>query len=263
VSDADPIISAIESTHETLAARVATLTDADLARPSACTDWDISQVLSHLGSGAEIAEASLAAALDATPTPGADFNQSTWDRWNAMTRRDRADGYLAANQSLINLYNSIDPATREDIRIDLGYLPEPVDLTVAAGLRLREVALHSWDVHVTFDENATLAADATAAMLHAKPDLIAWIAKPGALAGKHYTINVSTTAPVSDFTLRLRDTVSVDFDVATQPDGTLSLPAEAWLRLLSGRLTPSHTPATVNVEGAADLGLLRQVFPGY
>lgn len=55
----------------------------------------------------------------------------------------------------------------------------------------------------------------------------------------------------------------MDADVPDRPDGTLTLPAEAWLRLAVGRLGPKYTPEGVSTTGAADLDLLRRVFPGY
>jgi hypothetical protein len=51
--------------------------------------------------------------------------------------------------------------------------------------------------------------------------------------------------------------------VPEQPDGTLTLPAEAWLRLVAGRMAPWYTPVGIGATGAADLDLLRRVFPGY
>ena len=41
----------------------------------------------------------------------------------------------------------------------------------------------------------------------------------------------------------------------------LSLPAEAFIRLVYGRLDPDHTPASVDARGV-DLDLLRRTFPG-
>ena len=49
----------------------------------------MAQVLSHLGSGAEIAHAGYRAALDGTPAPEQEFNQGVWDRWNARSPRTR------------------------------------------------------------------------------------------------------------------------------------------------------------------------------
>jgi len=263
MSDADTVIAALRTGHDELAGLVAGFSDDDLARSSGAAEWDVSQVLSHLGSGAEIARAGLRAALDGTPRPGADFNQSVWARWDAMSRSARADGFAEADAALLAQYESLDAATRENLRIDMGFLPAPVDVATAARLRLSEFALHSWDVRVARDEKATLAPDATAALLHKGPDMLAWFGKPDALGGRQFVIRVTTTEPESAFALRLQAPVSVDFEVPERPDGTLTLPAEAWLRLVAGRLGPRYTPAAVVADGAVDLGLLRRVFPGY
>jgi len=263
MSNAETVIAALRSGHDALAAQVSGFSDDDLAQPSGSSQWDISQVLSHLGSGAQITQASVAAALEGAPNPGPDFNRGVWAEWDAMTRRERADGFLAANQALLALLESLDADTREKLRIDLGFLPAPIDLATAARLRLSEFALHSWDIRVGSDELAILPADATAALLHGEPSLIGWIGKADALDGRTAVVAVTTTEPASVFALRLQAPVSVDFDVPQEPDGTLVLPAEAWLRLVAGRLTPQYTPAGVTGTGTGDLELLRQVFPGF
>ncbi len=262
-SSADATIAALRTGRDNLADLVSTLSDDDLARPSGSAEWDVSQVLSHLGSGAEITQATLQAALDGKPNPGRDFNQTVWDRWNAMTRRQRADGFLQASEVQTALYESLDADTRENLRIDMGFLPEPVDVTAAARLRLNELTLHSWDVRVSFDDHATLALDATEQLLHGSGNMLAWTGKPDLLDGGHAVIQVTTSEPEWIFALRLDTPISVDVEVPEQPDGTLALPAEAWLRLVAGRLAPRYTPSSVSTTGAADLDLLRRVFPGY
>ncbi len=263
MTDADAVIAALRSGYESLADRVRGFSDDDLAGPSGAAEWDISQVLSHLGSGAEISRTTVAAALDGDPNPGPDFNQGVWDKWDAMSRRERADNFFTANEAQLALLESLDAGTRDNLRIDFGFLPAPVDVATAARMRLNEFTLHSWDVRAGSDPHATLPADATAALLHGEPNLIGWIANADPLNGRQAVIAVTTTEPESVFALRLRAPVSVDFDVPERPDGTLTLPAEAWLRMVSGRLAPRHTPASVAATGAADLELLRQVFPGY
>ncbi|GAA4471580.1 maleylpyruvate isomerase family mycothiol-dependent enzyme [Phytohabitans houttuyneae] len=263
MSNADSIIAALRSGHDSLAAFASGLTDGDLAGPSGAAEWDISQVLSHLGSGAEIGRATLRAALSGEPNPGRDFNLAVWDRWNAMSRRERADAFPASNEALTALYESFDANTRETLRIDLGFMPAPVDVATAARMRLSELTLHAWDVRVGFDERATLAPDATAALLDGASGTIAWASRPEVLAGRRTALRVTTTDPASAFTLQLVDPISVDPDEPATPDGTLTLPAEAWLRLVAGRLAPRHTPAAVETSGAADLDLLRKLFPGY
>lgn len=263
MSNADSIITALRSGHDGLAHLVLGLSDEALAGPSGAAEWDISQVLSHLGSGAEITQATVAAALGAGPHPGPDFNQSVWDRWNVMTPKERAEGFLRANEQLTALYESMDAGTRQGLRIDVGFLPAPVDVATAAGLRLNELALHSWDVRVELDENATLDPPAAAALLPGPTQLIGWISKPEHLNGNHAILRVTTTGPASAFALRLRDPIDIDVDSGVEPDGTLTLPAEAWLRLITGRLAPRHTPGEIVTTGAADLDLLRRVFPGF
>jgi uncharacterized protein (TIGR03083 family) len=263
MGNAEAVIAALRSGYDSLASKVSGFSDDDLAGPSGAADWDISEVLSHLGSGAEIWRATVQAALDGAPNPGSGFNQGVWDKWNAMTRRERADNFRTANQALLVLLESLDAGTRDTLRIDMGFLPAPVDLATAARLRLNEFTLHSWDVLSGSDQHATLPADATAALLHSEPNLIGWIGKADPLNGRQAVIAVITTDPASVFALRLQAPVSVDFDVPEQPDGTLTLPAEAWLRMVAGRLGPRHTPASVASTGAADLDLLRQIFPGY
>ncbi|MFC0534131.1 maleylpyruvate isomerase N-terminal domain-containing protein [Phytohabitans kaempferiae] len=263
MSAADPVIAVLRTGHDDLAGLVSGLSDDELAGPSGAAEWDISQVLSHLGSGAVIGRATLQAALDGEPNPGHEFNLTTWDKWNAMSRRERAEGFLQADESLTALYESLDADTRERLRIDVGFLPAPVDVATAARMRLSELALHVWDVRVGFDEHATMAADATAILLHTAPGMLAWAGKADPLDGRRLVLQVTTTDPASVFALRLEAPISVDAVVPETTDGTLTLPAEAWLRLVAGRLGPRYTPDAVVATGAADLDLLRRVFPGY
>lgn len=263
MSNADQIIAALRTGHDRLAAFVAGLSDDDLARTSGAAEWDIAEVLSHLGSGSEIGAAILRAAVDGQPGPDQDFNQSVWDRWNAKSRREKAEDFGPASQALVELYESLDDATRDTLRIELGYLPEPVDVAALGRMRLREYALHSWDARVGLDPQATLDVEAAEAALHGAPDLIGWTSKPDQLDGQSSVLQVTTTQPESVFTVNLTTPVSIDLSAPTAPDGTLELPAEAWMRLVSGRLEPAYTPAGVVTTGSADLDVLRHIFPGY
>jgi uncharacterized protein (TIGR03083 family) len=263
LSNADAVIAALRTGHDELAELVAKFSDTDLAGPSGASEWDIAQVLSHLGSGAEIMTATVRSALDGTPAPEGDFNQTVWDRWNAASRREQADGFLEKNEALTALWESLDPTQREDLRITLGYLPEPADVATVGRMRLNEFTLHSWDVRVGLDNAATLSPEAVPHLLGSAGDLLAWITKPAALNGNHSVIQVSLTDPATELTLHLNDPVSIDQASASNADGTLTLPAEAWLRLLSGRLSAGHTPSSVKTTGATDLDTLRQVFAGY
>ncbi len=260
MTKADAMIAALRSGYDELAGLVGGFSDDDLAKPSGASEWDISQVLSHLGSGAEISQAALRATIDGKPREGMDFNRSVWARYDGAGRRERADWFLSANAELTALYESLSPAAREDLRIDLGFLPAPVDVATAARFRLNELALHSWDVRVGFSPDATVAPDAVALLAPTVGELAGFLGKPVA---EPAVIAVETTSPSLRLALHLGEQVRVSPDVPAAVDGTLSLPAEAWVRLVTGRLGERYTPAGVSVTGAADLGTLRKVFPGF
>jgi uncharacterized protein (TIGR03083 family) len=259
---ADQTIAALRSGHEALAALVRGLTPDDLIRPSAASEWQVSQVLSHLGSGAEINLATLSAARDGTPGPDGDFNRGVWARWDAMPPAEHASGFLDANQRLVEAYESLDANAREQLQINLGFLPAPVDVATAARFRLSEFALHRWDVEVSFDEQATVAPDAVGLLLDQVGAMLGWTGRPDALGGRQATLALRLREPDRSLGLRLGEAIELT-DAPGQPDGELVAPAEAWLRLAVGRLGPRYTPRTVELTGPVSLDDLRRVFPGF
>lgn len=196
MTDADQIIDALRSGHDHLAALVRGLPADDLTRRSGAADWDVSQVLSHLGSGAEIALATLEASLDGAAVPGEDFNKEVWARWDAMSPTERAAGFLTASEALVARYEGLDARTRKELRIVFGFLPAPVDVTTAARMRLNEFALHTWDVEVAFDPAATLAPAATEPLLDQVSMFLGFITKAEALNDRPVAIAVRVTSPI-------------------------------------------------------------------
>jgi uncharacterized protein (TIGR03083 family) len=267
-SQADQVIAALRAGHEDLAAYVAKMDESDLTAPSGASEWDVSHVLSHLGSGAEITLATLERALDGGGSPPDGFNQGVWDRWNAMGPAEHRDGFVAANERLVERYEGLDATTREQLRIDLGFLPAPVDVAAAGRMRLSEFTFHTWDVKVGADPAATLAPTAVPLLQDAIVPLLGWISKPAALGGRSARLTVELTDPQATVGLVLGDSVVLNDSVVlgdrpAEPDGVLRAPTEAWLRLITGRLAPAHTPPSVEVTGPITLDDLRQVFPGF
>jgi uncharacterized protein (TIGR03083 family) len=260
---ADQTIAALRSGHDYLAAVVHGLAPADLARPSGASGWDVSQVLSHLGSGAEISLAILEGALNATGTPDQDFNKSVWVRWDGMSPTERAEGFVATNEALVSRYEGLDAQTRKELTVDLVFMPVTVDVATVAGVRLTEFAHHTWDVEVAFDHEAPVLSAATGLLLDQAGPFLDFLGKADALDARPVRISVRTTAPERAFGLEVGTAVTLT-DEPDRPDAVLNAPAEWWLRLTTGRHAPAHTPSEVSLASASlTLDDLRRVFPGF
>src|SRR5258708_5443081 len=216
MSNADAIIAALRSGNDGLAGLVSGYSDEQLAEPTGADEWDVSQVLSHLGSGAEIAQNTLQAALERKPNPGMEFNKSVWARYDGASPRERLKWFLAANEATTQSFESLSEETRESLTIDMGFLPAPVDVATAASFRLNELALHDWDVRVGINPAATIAPEATPHLLPRMELLAGFLGKPDALAGKTAIISVTTTDPATELALHLGEQVSVSTGTAEQ-----------------------------------------------
>ncbi|MEH1028137.1 maleylpyruvate isomerase family mycothiol-dependent enzyme [Micromonospora profundi] len=259
---ADEIITALRAGHEELAALVRDLKEDDLIRPSGASEWQVSQVLSHLGSGADIGLASLTAARTGAPAPDGDFNRGVWQRWDAMSPAEHAAGFLTTNERLVEAYEALDADTRATLRIDTGFLPEPVDVATSARFRLSEFALHQWDVEVAFNRFAAVTPQAVPLLLDHVGGMLSWTSQPQELGGREATLLLRLHQPERTYGLRLGEKVEL-VDAPEQPDGELTAPAEAWLRLAVGRLGPAYTPDGVQVTGPVTVDDLRRVFAGF
>ncbi len=131
--------------------------------------------------------------------------------------------------------------------------PMTLDFPTFAGLRLNERVLHTWDVEVVDDPGAVLLADAVPVVI----DRLGLIV--GRTPGSDTTVSVRTTDPGHELTVVMTpDSVALTLS-GPGSEADLIIPAEAFIRLVYGRLDPDHTPA--GVRGSA-VEQLRQVSPG-
>lgn len=254
-------IAALRSEHDNLAAVVPDLSAEQLTGPSGAAEWTIADVLSHLGSGAEITLAGYRGSVGEAEPPGPEFNQGVWDRWNAPSPADQAAGWLVSDAALVAALEDITEDRHDDIKVDMGFLPEPIPLASFAAMRLSETAAHTWDVRAGLDLAATL--DETSAQLVAEhlsgglSFLLGFIGKPGP-AAEPAVVEISGTP----YRIVLGD--EIRFTTEDLPStATFDGPLESAVRLLYGRLTPEHTPAGVEVTGNVTLDELRATFPGF
>jgi uncharacterized protein (TIGR03083 family) len=260
-SASDRTIAALRATHDELAALVTGLSPDQLVGGSGASEWSVAQVLSHLGSGAEISLATLRAAVAGTAGPDQGFNQQVWDRWNALSPQDQAAGFLTADGEYVAALEGLSAEQRTGLRIELGFAPEPLSVATFAGMRLNEAAQHSWDVRVSLDPAAAISTDTAELLLEhfatGMAFLLRFTAKADVL-GRPAVVELDS----SGYQIVVADSVRL---VPSAPPAAAIFtgPIEAAVRLLAGRLTPEYTPAAVVVTGEVSLDELRRVFPGY
>jgi len=252
-TDADAAVGALRSSVTRLRGLVRPMSDADLTRGAYPAEWSIAQVLSHLGSGAVIMQRHLQDTLAGQATPD-DFAPGVWNTWNAKAPAAQRDDALAADTALLARIEAVTPGEREAFTFGMG--PMTFGFGQFVGLRLNEHAFHTWDIEAAADPAATIPRQA-AELVIANLELIArYTGKP---TGDTTTITVATTGPQRSFTIDLKpDTVTFGASTTAAP-ADVELPAEAFARLVYGRLDPGHTPP--GDHGPA-LGTLRRVFPG-
>jgi uncharacterized protein (TIGR03083 family) len=259
--DAHAHIAALRNSHERLASLTGAMSEDQLTGGSYCRDWTVAQVLSHLGSGAEIALLMLEAALAGQPMDR-DAMGPIWDTWNAKSPQQQAADCLPADEAQIKRLEGLSDAELEGISAD--FFGMKLDAAGLVRMRLSEHAVHTWDVAVSLDDAAEVSPDAVELLMAQLPMVAGWTGKPD---GEPFRLRLRGTEPEADFLLEVTDRVTLgpwpgEGPAGATADGQVQLPAEALLRLVYGRLDPGHTP-TVEVSG--EPGLLdraRAVFPG-
>jgi uncharacterized protein (TIGR03083 family) len=244
---------ALETSATHLRDLVGDLDAVQLATQAYPTKWTIADVLSHIGSGAVIMRRRIEAEVDHVPVPDG-FNQSVWDEWNTKDALAKAASALDADRQLLDQIGQLTDEQRNAFHVTLG--PMSVDFSQFLGLRLNEHTLHTWDIEVMFDAKATLQDEATAVVIDNLEVIGRFGGKPDGVERK---IVVKTTAPERAYLITTTsDGVSLEPTSSTEAFD-IEVPAEAFIRLVYGRLDPDHTP--VGAENAV-VESLRQVFRG-
>ncbi|MGE3835052.1 MAG: maleylpyruvate isomerase family mycothiol-dependent enzyme [Acidimicrobiia bacterium] len=267
MTDAATALAALHDSHGRLAELAARLGPGELRMMSYASEWTVADVLSHLGSGAEIGGLRLRAAAEGAEPPGRDVAQPVWDRWNAKTPEAKAADALVADAAFLAAVDELDGGAREGFRLSMGRME--LDLAGFLTSRLSEQTLHGWDIAVALDPTATLPRDATELVLPTVGRVVRFTGKP---VEPHGTLVVHTTDPDSDVELAIGED-GVVLSPAPAPASTpapattattaagpdITLPGEAFVRLVYGRLDRDHTPAAAEHPR---LDQLRRVFPG-
>jgi uncharacterized protein (TIGR03083 family) len=246
-------IAALRSSHERFRATAETLDADQVTGPSYASEWTIAQVASHLGSGAEIFDLFLNAGLTGSPAPGGDQFEPIWDRWNSTPPAEQVANSIPANEAFVARLEGMTEDERATFALSMFGMD--TDLAALAGMRLGEHALHTWDVVVALEPDATVSDDAVQLLVDRLGQTAARAGKP-VEAGRFV---IATSNPERTFLLDVGPEVNLVQGASGAPDVELS--SEAFIRLVFGRLDPEHTPS--DVKDDETLALLRRVFPGF
>jgi uncharacterized protein (TIGR03083 family) len=252
------LIAALRNSHERLASLVRAVSEDFLSSRSYCTDWSVAQVLSHLGSGAEIAGLMLDSILSGEPMDREAF-APVWDVWNAKTPAQQAADAVPADDAYTSRLEGLTEAQLAGISFE--FFGMKLDAAGLVGMRLSEHAMHTWDVAAAIDPVAVVSPDAVALLW----GRVSWLAERTGRPGEEpLRARLSATDSGEDFLLDVTDKVTlVPWPAGGgAAGGELRLPSEALLRLFYGRLDPGHTPVGVSGDPAL-LDRVRAVFPGY
>jgi uncharacterized protein (TIGR03083 family) len=247
-------VSELRASSDRLRTLVEQLDDAGLERSAYPSEWSIADVLSHIGSSAVIMQRRLEDTLAGREVPD-DFAPGVWDTWKAKSASAKADDALVADSALIETLAALTGTQIGGLELTLG--PLTMTPNELIGLRLNEHALHTWDTEVALHPDATLPTRAAALVVDNLGLIARFTAKP---SGVERTIVVRTTDPARTFTITLTPD-AVEFTTGdADAESALELPAEAFARLVYGRLDPDRTPEYAG--GVETLDELRRTYPG-
>ncbi len=255
-ADAQRWIGALRRSHDRLVQQVTDLDPAGLNGPSACSEWSVAQVLSHLGSQAEIFALLLEAGLTGTPAPNSDAFPPIWEAWNGRSPQAQARDSIAANGVFVQRMESLGDETLNNFHV--GAFGMDIDAVTFCRLRLSEHAVHTWDIAVAFEPTSTIIPDAVDLIV----DGVAQVAqRVGRATSRPSLVRIETREPERELAL-VTDGVRIE-PWSDQPcNSTLTISAETLIRLIYGRLRDADLPAIELSGTALSLDELRAMFPG-
>ena len=128
---------------------VTRVTDADLARPTPCSGWDLRQLLEHMvGQHAGFAEVVRTGAADADAYRPLPFSRSSWQ---------------TSVDELVAAFASAD-LTHEVVEVEL-HPTRPLPILVLVQAQLLDTVVHTWDVAAAMGDSFTPDTDTADAVL--------------------------------------------------------------------------------------------------
>jgi uncharacterized protein (TIGR03083 family) len=269
-ADARRVASLSRATYDRTRALLDQLPPDGLTAQSACADWKVYQVVSHIGSQPAIHQAVLEAGLRGAAPMTDEQRRAIWDHFDSLGPTEVLPEFKRTNEAYHTLVDSLsDQELGQAVPWIFGQTP--VAMVIAS--RLNEQVLHEWDIRWAQDRGATLNSDAVPALLEVNltPARVSGLAKPdraGQLQGQTVRFRLSdsgSTGSGASYDLRLQpDAVSLAPSAGDSPALTVDLPAEAFIRLIWGRLPLDQALASgvVRLDRPELAGALNAALPG-
>jgi len=259
MSDPTVWLEAVRRSHDRLSNLVTPLGAPELRRQSGSSEWTVAQVLSHLGSQAEIFSLFVESGLGGGAGPPQEAFEAIWDEWNARSPEDQASRSFAANEALVARIEGLGSEVLGAFHQDM--FGRNVDAASLLRMRLSEHAVHTWDVAVAFDPSAEVAADAVELLVDGLAQTAERSGKP---TGGNLDATIITESPDRKFRLRAGEDVRLELSGEAQDASrSIELPAEAFVRLVYGRVDGTHPPRGTVREAGVTVADLVAIFPGF
>ena len=203
---------------------------------SACRDWQVYQVVSHIGSQPEIHAANIRAGLRGEPAQTNEQRQAIWGYFDSLKPLEVLPAFRKNNDAFFEL---IDSLSDDELGRTIPWFSGPTPMAGVLASRLNEQVLHTWDILWARDNQARLTPEAvpTLLQLNLTPFRLAGLVKPDQaprLAGETVQFRLRDTGGAVHLRLAPNGVAAAQGE-AESPALTAELPSEAFVRLLWGR----------------------------
>jgi uncharacterized protein (TIGR03083 family) len=225
---------------------------------SYCSDWQVYQVVSHIGSGSRIGQRRLDAWINGAEPMTREDQQAVWALFDSLRPDQMLNEYLkAAGEYLVAEGSIADEAGLTEVEGFRGKQP----LYVYQLGRLWELTSHSWDVYVARDRHATFPAAAVELLAPRLHMLNVPIDKERAQPLVENGVQFKLAGTGATYTLELSDRPRLN-EGGTGAGLVVEGPAEEICRFVSGRhfVPGSKTELHAASGSSDDLAKLRRAF---
>ena len=261
-------IELVKTLASSVSSRAASLTPEQLALPSACSEWQVQDVVSHLVGGAErqIDSMRRGRAGDSGPPEGfVPLESAAMSATNAqrdIQRRERLGAGLvsAFNEHYSQLYEELDgfaPGGWDTLCWHLRRGAMPASDYIE--LRIQELAIHDWDIRKAFEDEPALHPDSIESLLSMTPKWLAMCFRPSDKLDTPVVYEFDLAPPYE--TSIILQVAGDSFDVLAPEDApddrwTVCAEAPAFLLFIYGRVTGREAIAANEFAITGDAGML-------